>query len=130
MLHLDIKPSNILLRNDTPVLIDFGATKIYDILGMQCTRSPIVNSYEYAPPEYNDPKSLIKFSPQTDIFLLGKTLQYLISGTTSNDSLNSDNFSIGILDLLKNCYLEPGKRIYDIGTFMSFLKLAGPYMRD
>ena len=43
LLHLDVKPSNILVRETgESVLIDFGATKYYDSYGHQCTGNPLV----------------------------------------------------------------------------------------
>lgn len=53
MLHLDIKPSNILMHNNDPVLIDFGATKLYDNWGTQCSPNPLVISSENTPPKFN-----------------------------------------------------------------------------
>ena len=42
MMHLDIKPSNILLGdNDETVLIDFGLAKQYDASGSQTSTTPV-----------------------------------------------------------------------------------------
>ena len=50
MMHLDIKPANILLNeNDETVLIDFGLAKQYDESGTQTSTTPVGISHGYAP---------------------------------------------------------------------------------
>lgn len=82
ILHLDIKPSNILLRHDgEAVLIDFGISKRYDQEGGQTSTTPIGISKGYAPIEqYN--QGLQQFSPVTDVYSLGATFYKLLTGQT------------------------------------------------
>ena len=78
LLHLDVKPSNILVRETgEPVLIDFGATKYYDSYGHQCTGNPLVRSYGYESPEQRN-QQLTAFLPQADVYSLAITLHYLL----------------------------------------------------
>lgn len=79
ILHLDIKPANILLRHGKEiVLIDFGISKRYDKDGGQTSTTPIGISKGYAPMEQYS--GVDNFTPCTDIYSLGATLYYLLTG--------------------------------------------------
>ena len=81
--HYDIKPANILIRQGgTPVLIDFGISKIYDESGNRVTTMPVGISDGYAPIEQYSQEGTLTFSPQADIYSLGATLYKLVSGQT------------------------------------------------
>ena len=81
--HLDVKPGNIMVRrSDSRVfLLDFGMSKQYDTAGNQTSSTPLGISYGFAPLEQYSPEGIKAFSPQTDIYSLGATLYYLITGT-------------------------------------------------
>ena len=79
--HLDIKPANIMVRNDNKaILIDFGVSKQYDEQGEQTSTTPVGISYGYAPLEQYRPGGVSEFSPQADIYSLGATLYRLLTG--------------------------------------------------
>ena len=79
--HLDIKPSNILLNaKGDAVLIDFGISKHYDDSGEQTSSTPVGTSKGYAPLEQSLDGDVSQFKPSTDIYSLGATLYYLITG--------------------------------------------------
>ena len=83
MMHLDIKPANILLNDDDEaVLIDFGLAKQYDDSGTQTSTTPVGISHGYAPMEQYRRGGVKNFSPATDIYSLGATLYKLVTGQT------------------------------------------------
>ena len=83
IMHLDIKPGNIMVRekDGRPILIDFGLSKQYDEEGNQTSSTPVGISHGFAPIEQYQMGGVSAFSPQTDIYSLGATLYYLVSGT-------------------------------------------------
>ena len=82
ILHLDVKPSNILFRgNGEVVLIDFGISKHYDEAGgCQTSSTPVGISEGYAPTEQYESEGVSSFMASTDIYALGATLYCLLSG--------------------------------------------------
>ena len=84
MLHLDLKPNNIMLRNDmTPVIIDFGLSKHYQQNGVPESSTTIgAGTPGYAPIEQNDYHGGNGFPVTLDIYALGATMYKILTGTT------------------------------------------------
>ena len=81
LLHLDIKPANIMLnKKGEAVLIDFGISKHYDNAGKQTGSAFIGTSDGYAPIEQYETGALDNFTPATDIYALGATLFFMLTG--------------------------------------------------
>src|SRR6185503_11973301 len=79
LLHLDIKPANVYLRNDgTPLLIDFGAAR--QVLSAEGTKLPPLYTPGYAAPEMHDQRELL--GPWSDIYSIGATMYACLSRTT------------------------------------------------
>ena len=80
--HLDIKPGNIMVRDadSRAILIDFGLAKQYDAQGNQTSSTPVGISHGFAPMEQYKVGGVSEFTPATDIYSLGATLYYLVTG--------------------------------------------------
>lgn len=84
MTHFDVKPANIMVRraDDQPILIDFGLSKQYDRQGDATSTLMQAVSQGYSPIELYNASGIQTFSPQTDIYSLGATLYFLVTGST------------------------------------------------
>ena len=85
LLHLDIKPDNIVLKTDIasgvtiPVLIDFGLAKHFDKHGKPTSHLVAKGATEgYAPIEQY--AEIARFAPEIDVYALGATLFFLLTG--------------------------------------------------
>lgn len=80
VIHRDIKPSNILLasRSDNSIgqvyLVDFGS--VQTLAARQGSTITVIGTYGYMPPEQFGGRSV----PASDLYSLGATLIYLITG--------------------------------------------------
>ncbi len=87
LLHLDIKPANIMLRkNQSPVLIDFGISKYLETANGNTTTAPIGISKGYAPLEQYG-GSITDFSKATDVYSLCATIYNMVTGVTPPEPL-------------------------------------------
>ena len=101
--HLDIKPANILTKaNGDAVLADFGLAKQYDEDGGETSTTPVGKSKGYAPPEQYRTGGVKSFSPETDIYALGATLYFLLTGKTPPESVLLNEVSLDVSPLSPN----------------------------
>ncbi len=109
--HLDIKPSNIMIRSndDQPVIIDFGVSKQYDEQKDQTTTTPPGVSNGYSPLEQYKPGGVSTFSPEADIYALGATLYNLLTGKTPPNA--SDVLDSGLPRMPENVSAQVCKAI-------------------
>ncbi|MGV9677593.1 serine/threonine-protein kinase [Nocardia sp. NPDC003482] len=77
VLHRDVKPANVLLREDgSPVLTDFGIAAVHGQTGLTSTGS-VVGSLEYVAPERLNG---IEGHPASDLWSLGLVLFVAVEG--------------------------------------------------
>ena len=98
--HLDVKPGNIMVRREDnrAILIDFGLSKHYDAESGEATSTtPVGVSHGYAPMEQYKQGGVSKFSPETDIYSLGATLYYLVTGSVPPQAADIGKDGIGEL---------------------------------
>lgn len=91
MLHLDIKPENIVMRQgddgtpDVPVLIDFGIAVHFTSDGSPTTTRPSKGVTKgYSPVEQF--AGISHFDPRIDIYALSATCYYLLTGKDPNSA--------------------------------------------
>ena len=100
--HRDIKPSNIVLRSSgVPVLVDFGGI-CHGWRPEQSGGSTVTGTYGYMPPE----QLMGRVSPQSDLYALGATLLYVVTGREPTDF----DFDSGRLSVPETIELRPSLR--------------------
>ncbi len=114
VIHRDISPSNIMLRNDgTLTLFDFGAAREYDNGGHSLS---IVLKHGYAPWEQYMRNG--KQGPFTDVYAMCATLYYCITGVTpveAGERLNEDNVDT----------MEPVSKYADVPSYIETTIMKG-----
>lgn len=101
--HLDVKPSNILLDGKGDAyLIDFGISKHYDKAGEQTSSTPVGLSKGYSPLEQGRDGDVSQFQPSTDIYALGATFYFLLTGKVPPEASLAAEYGIPRPDGLSN----------------------------
>ncbi|MBR6197503.1 MAG: protein kinase [Bacteroidaceae bacterium] len=141
MLHLDLKPSNIMRRSSDGhiFLIDFGLSKHYSNDGQPETSTTIgLGTPGYAPIEQSNQNKGGEFRPTIDVYALGATLFKLLTGETpppasdivSDDELvemklRANGITGSIVDIVVNAMLpNVRKRTQTVKAFVDSLSLV------
>lgn len=138
MLHLDLKPSNIMRRvSDGHIfLIDFGLSKHYSNSGQPETSTTIgLGTPGYAPIEQSNQAKSGEFRPTIDVYALGATLYKLLTRETPpaasdivsddeliEDKLRANGITGNIIDVVVNAMLpNVRKRTQTVKVFLESL---------
>lgn len=145
MLHLDLKPSNIMLRsNGDIVLIDFGLSKKYTSFGEPESSTRVgLGTPGYAPIEQANYREGKDFPMTMDVYALGATLFKMLTGicppeasTIFNDSfptyeLRSRNINeYTIFCIIKAMNPKKKDRFQNIPEFISTLSKDTENLRN
>ena len=138
LLHLDIKPSNIYLRNDgTPVLLDFGAARQTLITG-EAFLKPMYTPGFASPEQYGERAAL---GPWSDVYSVGASLYACVVGIappraderSSNDTLapvsrsHAGRYSAQLLETIDWCLaLNPLARPQSVYSLQKTLMQMQP----
>ncbi|MBQ7626209.1 MAG: serine/threonine protein kinase [Rhodocyclaceae bacterium] len=134
LLHLDIKPSNIYLRQDgSPVLLDFGAAR-QTLYAERPYLKPMFTP-GYAPPEHFRGK---KLGPWTDIYGIGASMHACVTGRAPQraekrleedrllplvDSEHAQRYSHELLAAIDACLrIEPEERPASVPLLQKVLR--------
>jgi serine/threonine protein kinase len=121
LLHLDVKPSNIYIRNDaTPVLIDFGAAR-QALSGDNLMFTPMYTPGFAAPEQYGQRDRL---GPWTDIYAAGASLYACLVKSPpppANERLEADKYQTAASHL-KGAYTEPFLELVDDMLRLNYLE--------
>ena len=138
IMHLDIKPANVMLNSEDGqvVVIDFGLSKQYDEEGNQTSSTPVGISAGYAPMEQYQQGGVKEFSPETDIYSLGATLYYLVTGSVPPQAVNiadsglpelPAHLSSGVRNAIeRSMEIQRKRRPHSIKEFLALLEDSAP----
>lgn len=137
MLHLDVKPANVMLIEDTNTvkIIDFGLAKRFEENGDPKSGANLgFGTPGYAPLEQVDGSIEHEFAPELDVYAIGATYYKLLTGQTPGMAVDVLNHGLNTLPLVKKnvsqqsidaikAAMEPikTKRIKSIEAFLNML---------
>ncbi len=120
MLHLDLKPQNIMMRNGHAVLIGFGLSKRYDVSDDPKSSTTVGRGTKgYAPPEQSYYQESNDNPVTMDIYALGATVFKMLTGHRPPDAshilnqgfpaieLQGIGVSPWLIELIRKCMSPP-----------------------
>lgn len=108
IIHRDIKPENFILQKDTHILflVDFDTARQY--IPEKTRDTQLFGTPELAAPEQF---GFYQSDMRTDIYGIGKTMLYLITGTTSEEALQDKTIPSGLRKIIcRTVAFSPEKR--------------------
>lgn len=113
MVHRDVKPSNVILRGNEAVLIDFNAAREFDAVHRNDTK--VLGTVGYAAPEQF---GLSQTDERADIYALGVTMNVMLTGVHPSVKLAGGHMG----RIIQKCtMINPQKRYPNILYLMEAL---------
>lgn len=127
MLHLDLKPANVMLKNDgSPVLIDFGLSKQYNEKGEPESSTKVGSGTPgYAPVEQANYHDGHGFPVTMDVYALGGTLFKMLTGERPPEASMVLNDGLPV-DLLQRYGVSKATIAAIIGAMAPIVKQRTP----
>ncbi|KAM3701577.1 hypothetical protein ACJW31_05G184500 [Castanea mollissima] len=112
IIHMDLKPSNVLLDNDmNPKILDFGMARIIEGNEHEANTARIVGTYGYMAPEYTmNGLYFIK----SDVYSFGVLLLEIITGIR-NTGFHQSKHAPSLLAYINSCSSDEFLRYIHIG---------------
>ena len=79
VIHRDVKPSNILIRGEEPLLMDFGISRTKQVSKALTRTGEIMGTPHYMAPEQAQGLKR-EIAPETDVYAMGGVLYHLLVG--------------------------------------------------
>ncbi len=134
IIHRDIKPENFILQKDTHILflIDFDTARQY--VPQKTRDTKLFGTPELAAPEQF---GFYQSDMRTDIYGIGKTMLYLITGSTSEEGLRDKSIPSRLRKIIgRTIAFSPEKRypnttvlLRDLHKYKKQLSFAFPFRR-
>lgn len=130
IMHRDLTPDNLIRTNEGQiVLIDFGAANQF----LGAATGTIIGKQAYIPPEQLRGKTVL----QSDIYALGCTINYLLTGkdplplSQSHPSQNMQNIPAELDEIVARCTcFEPEDRYQTVKQIENVLNDLVPRLKD
>lgn len=88
IVHRDIKPSNIMISREGKIyLVDFDAAKTFS--PNECRDTVLIGTAGFAAPEQY---GFMSSNPRTDIYSLGSTFNFILTGAFPNEHLSTGQY--------------------------------------
>ena len=122
VVHLDIKPGNILVADGTHVkLCDFGIARVFAGTAGADTRELVIGSIGFMPPEQYTGRTTV--DPRSDIYSLGATAYCALTGITPSENLRWERVPSSVARAMQ---LDPENRFESIKEFRrAFVRETG-----